>query len=219
MESNATIGTHTIVEPDCIVGYKYHEQAGTTTIGDHGIIRLGTIIYGDVEAGDYLQTGHYAVIRAFTRLGDHCAVFHRVVLEGLSTLGTGVRLMAGVYVPSRTEIGDHVFIGPGTMLLNDRYPCRWGDEPETPKGPVIEDEVVIGGGCTIGPGVRIGRGSFIAAGTVVMKDVPEATLAYGSPMKKRELPAQLDRENDRSLTMAKYDIWHPEIPLPEDASW
>lgn len=218
METNAQIGAGTIIEPQCTVGYRYHPQAGVTRIGSGGIIRMGTIIYGDVVAGDYLQTGHHAVIRAFTRLGDYCAVFHRVVLEGLSELGDGVRLMAGVYVPSRSHIGNHVFIGPGTMLLNDRYPCR-AETPETPKGPTIEDDVVIGGGCTIGPGVRIGCGSFIAAGTLVMKDVPAHTLAYGTPVRHRAIPTYLDRPNDREMTEARYDIWHPEIDLPEDATW
>jgi acetyltransferase-like isoleucine patch superfamily enzyme len=218
MDTIAEIGTGAIVEEQAVVGYRYRPDAAPARIGDHSIIRMGTIIYADVEAGDYLQTGHYAVIRAFTRLGDYCAVFHRVVLEGLSRLGDGVRLMAGVYVPSRTTIGNHVFIGPGTMLLNDRYPCR-SPSPERPKGPDIEDEVVIGGGCTIGPGVRIGRGSFIAAGTIVMKDVPPGVLAWGAPARFRPLPAHLDRDNDRLLTTAKYDLWHPEAPLPEDAEW
>jgi acetyltransferase-like isoleucine patch superfamily enzyme len=218
MQALVEIGKSTIVEDQAVIGHPYREDAGPTRIGDHGIIRMGTIIYQDVIAGDYLQTGHYAVIRPFTRLGDHCAVFHRVVLEGMSKFGDGVRLMTGVYVPSRTHIGNHVFIGPGTMILNDRYPCR-AHSPIRPKGPVIESEVVIGGGCTIGPGVHIGSGSFVGAGTTVMKDIPAGVLAFGSPMEFRELPPHLKGPNDRNLTEAPYDIWHPDAELPEDATW
>ncbi|MCK5861656.1 MAG: N-acetyltransferase [Candidatus Hydrogenedentes bacterium] len=218
MKPTVEIGETTIVEEQCTIGYEYHKDAGPVRIGEHGIIRMGTIIYCDVIAGDYLQTGHHAVIRPFTQLGNYCSVFHHVVLEGLSSFGDGVRLMVGVYVPSRTTIGNHVFVGPGTMFLNDKYPCR-SEAPETPRGPTIEDDVVIGGGCTIGPGIRIGRGSFIAAGTLVMKDVPEKSLVYGTPMQYRPLPPHLDRPNDRGMTEAAYDIWHPEIDLPEEAKW
>ncbi len=215
--THAHIGAHTIVEDGCVVGYRYHPDAGPARIGSNGIIRIGTIIYGDVEAGDFLQTGHHAVIRAFTRLGDYCAVFHRVVLEGLTELGDGVRLMAGVYVASRSRIGNQVFIGPGTILLNDRYPGR-SDRIE-PRGPTIADEVVVGGGCTIGPGVRIGARSFVGAGSLVLKDVPEGMLAVGSPATCRPLPDHLDRPNNRDLTTARYDLWHPRCDLPEDARW
>jgi acetyltransferase-like isoleucine patch superfamily enzyme len=213
----AEIGEETIVEDGCTVGLRYRRDAGPAVIGSHGIIRMGTIIYGDVKAGDYLQTGHHAVIRAFVRLGDYCAVFHRVVIEGLCELGDGVRLMIGVYLPSRTKIGNQVFIGPGTVCLNDRYPAR--TDTIEPRGPVIEDEVVIGGGCTIGAGVTIGAGSFVAAGSLIIRDVPRGVLAMGSPATYRPLPDHLRRPNNRGLTMAPLDLWHPDAPLPDDASW
>ena len=69
-----------------------------------------------------------------------------------------------------------MFVGPGTTFLNDKYPMR---NDADPLGPTIEDHVCVGGGVTLGPGVHIGRRSFIAAGCVVHKDVPENILAYG----------------------------------------
>ena len=104
-----------------------------------------------MRIGDFFQTGHYAVIRAKVRIGDYCTVFHHCTIEGIVRLGTGVRIMANTYVPSRTWIGDHVFIGPGVTILNDRIPGRHAT-PETPRGPTIEDDVMIGGGVTLLPG-------------------------------------------------------------------
>ena len=80
---NAIVGAGTIIEPDVVVGYRYHTDCGRTQIGKHGILRKGTIVYGDVKAGDYFQTGHYAVIRAKVRLGDYCTIFNHSVLEGI----------------------------------------------------------------------------------------------------------------------------------------
>ena len=161
-----------------------------------------------MRIGDYFQTGHYAVIRAKVRIGDYCTVFHHCTIEGIVRMGDGVRIMANTYIPSRTWIGDHVFIGPGVTILNDRIPGRH-ESPETPRGPTIEDDVMIGGGVTLLPGIRIGERSFIAAGAVVTKDVPARSFVEGVPGVIRPLPPALDRPNDRSLTIQPLDIWHP----------
>ena len=90
---------------------------------------------------------------------------------------------------------------------------------ETPVGATIEDEVMIGGGCTILPDVQIGAHSFIAAGTVVSKDIPPHSLAIGNPVRIEPLPAELDRPNHRALTEAELDLWHPEGPPPGQVPW
>src|SRR5262245_34328806 len=89
----AAIGDGTIVEPGARVGFQYHKDAGPAVVGRHGILRLGTLIYGDVTVGDYFQTGHYAVIRARVTIGDYCTVLNHATLEGIARLGTGVRIM------------------------------------------------------------------------------------------------------------------------------
>ncbi|HVU32284.1 MAG TPA: DapH/DapD/GlmU-related protein, partial [Opitutaceae bacterium] len=45
----------------------------------------------------------------------------------------------------------------------------------------IEDEAWIGTHVTILPGVRIGRGAVIGAGSIVTRDIPPDTIAFGSP--------------------------------------
>lgn len=185
---NATIGEGTLIEPDVAVGFRYHAECGPARIGKNGILRKGTLIYGDVTAGDYLQTAHYAVIRAMVRMGDYCHLGNQSTIEGVVRLGDGVRIMSHVYIPSRTWIGDHVFIGPGVMFLNDRYPGRRDPMP-TPRGATIEDDVMIGGGCTILPGVTIGERSFIAAGAVVNKDIPPRSFVVGAPGRASPLPS------------------------------
>jgi len=77
MDTDATIGEGTIVEPGVVVGFRYHRQAGPTRVGAHGIQRIGTIVYGDVTIGDHFQSGRHIVIRAKVRMGDHCTVLHR----------------------------------------------------------------------------------------------------------------------------------------------
>lgn len=47
----------------------------------------------------------------------------------------------------------------------------------------IGDNVWIGGGVSIIPGVNIGKNSVIAAGSVVIRDIPENVVAAGNPCK------------------------------------
>ncbi len=215
---HAVLGDGTIVEPGVRVGIQYHRDSGPAVVGKQGILRFGTLIYGDVRIGDYFQTGHYAIIRAKVQIGDFCTLLHHSTIEGIVRMGTGVRIMAHVYIPTRTWFGDHVFVGPGTTFLNDRTPGRYDDMP-TPRGATVEDDVMIGGGCTILAGVRIGERSFVAAGSVVTKDVPPRSLVMGVPGRVQSLPATLDRPNSRRLTLQPLDLWHPNMPDWKGATW
>ncbi|WP_321018774.1 DapH/DapD/GlmU-related protein, partial [Eisenbergiella porci] len=46
---------------------------------------------------------------------------------------------------------------------------------------ILGNNVWIGGGAIILPGVTIGDNVVIGAGSVVTKDIPSNTIAYGSP--------------------------------------
>ncbi len=215
---NTTIGVGTLVEPDVMVGFRYHPGAGKAVLGRNCILRKGTIIYGDVRIGDHFQTGHYAVVRALVKIGNYCTLSNHSTIEGIVRLGDGVRIMSHTYLPSRTWIGDHVFIGPGTTFLNDRYPLRRDPAP-TPRGATVEDDVMIGGGVTVLPEVTIGERSFIAAGAVVNKDVPPRSMVVGVPGRISPLPEKLDRENDRHATVQPTDFWHPLKADPLTGVW
>lgn len=217
---NAQIGEGTIVEDGVTVGWRYHPDCGSARIGKSGILRIGTIIYGDVNIGDYFQSGHYVVIRAKVRMGDYCSVLNHSTLEGIIRFGDGVRIMSHVYIPSRTWFGNHVFVGPGVTFLNDRLPLRSDAVPyPTPQGATVEDDVMIGGGCTILPGITIGERSFVAAGAVVTKNIPPRSFVVGVPGEIRPLPANLDRPNDRQVTIQPLDIWHPKTPDLAAIDW
>ena len=162
-----------------------------TTIGNHAIIRSGTIIYCDVAIGDNFSCGHHVLIRERTRIGNRVAVGTACIIEGGVTIGNDVNLQSLVYIPTNTTIKDRVFIGPCTVLTNDRYPpSRTG----VLAGPTILEGAAIGANVTILPGVCIGGNSLVAAGAVVTRDVPPRKLAIGSPAKIRDLPALMDPE-------------------------
>jgi acetyltransferase-like isoleucine patch superfamily enzyme len=179
-----------IFEP-VTIGFPSRENIGKTgfpgsTIGSHAVLRSGTIIYCDVIIGDNFQSGHNTLIREKTRIGDRTAIGTATVIDGNTSIGNGVSLQSMVYIPTNTMIGDSVFIGPNAVLTNDRYPPSGSLE-----GPIIKAGAAIGANVTILPGVCIGEGAFVAAGSVVTRDVPDHMMAIGTPARIKDLPREM----------------------------
>ena len=87
-------------------------------------------------------------------------------------------IQAHVTISNQCQLGDNVFIGPNSSLLNDKFPHSKCLTPS-----IIKDNVVIGGCVTILPNVTVHENSVIAAGSVVTKDVPPETVVKGVPAK------------------------------------
>jgi len=190
-----SIGEATQIFENVVLGFPSNENLEKedfigTTIGSHGIVRTGTVLYCDVVIGDRFVSGHNVIIREHTTIGDRVVVGSGSIIEGHCEIGDDVRIQSMVYIPTDTRIGNGVFIGPNAVLTNDPYPPLGGTDLQ---GPVIGENVSIGANATILPGVRIGRGALVAAGSVVTKDVPPGTLAIGAPARCRDLPSQFKR--------------------------
>jgi acetyltransferase-like isoleucine patch superfamily enzyme len=90
----------------------------------------------------------------------------------------------GVHIDARelVEIGDTVQIGPYTIIMDSDFHDLKDHSKDGPSKPIyIEDDVWIATRVTILKGVRIGKGSVIAAGAIVTKDVPPYCVAAGTP--------------------------------------
>jgi UDP-2-acetamido-3-amino-2,3-dideoxy-glucuronate N-acetyltransferase len=86
------------------------------------------------------------------------------------------------YVAQLCVVEDGAFIGPGTQLLNDRYPVR--RDPTVWEPVTIKCGARIGGGVTILPGVTVGEDALIGGGAVVTKDVPAGEVWVGNPARR-----------------------------------
>ncbi|MAZ77381.1 MAG: N-acetyltransferase [Legionellaceae bacterium] len=188
-------GNNCQIQEHALVGFMYKQGCQETRLGNNCIVRAFTIIYEDVVIGDNFKTGHHALIREHTNIGSNIVVGSNSIIDGHSSIGNKVKIESQVYIPTHTTIGDNVFIGPGATLTNDRYPQRCRNEYR-PEGPTLENGVTIGANAIILPGKRIGEGAFVAAGTVVTKDIPPWTLAKGSSCTLSPLPEHLRELNE-----------------------
>ena len=106
--------------------------------------------------------------------------------------GTNIRIGAGCFLNfnvvvldcAEVTIGDRVQVAPAVQIYTAEHPLDAAARAtalESARPVHIGDDAWLGGGAIILPGVRIGAGSVVAAGAVVTRDVPPATLVAGNP--------------------------------------
>lgn len=179
LSDNILLGDGCVVEDSAFVGYAPGRKIPDLRleIGHDGNIRSGTIIYLGSRIGNDLETGHNVVIREENVIGDSFSVWSNSVIDYGCVIGDNVRIHCNVYVAQFTAIEDDVFVAPGVMIANDRHPiCT-----HCMKGPIIRRGARIGINVTLLPQVEIGEFSFIGAGSVVTRNVPPKSVAYGNP--------------------------------------
>jgi acetyltransferase-like isoleucine patch superfamily enzyme len=192
VSSDADIGDDCTIDPEAVLAPP--ETSGDPpTLGDGATVRSGTVVYPDVIVGERLTTGHDVVVREHTEIGDDCTLGTKTVIDGHTVVGDRVSMQTGVYVPAYTEIHSDVFLGPNAVLTNDPYPIRSDADLA---GPTLREGVSVGANATINPDVTVGERSFVAAGAVVIEDVPADRLAVGVPAETRPLPDHLQGVND-----------------------
>lgn len=147
--------------------------------GSQCIIRSSATIYAGSVFGDRVQTGHGALVREDNIVGSDVSLGTNAVLEPGNRIGDRVRIHSGCFL-ERVTIEDEVFVGPNVTFTDDLHPpCPSYDR--CVQGALVRRGASIGGNSTILPGVVIGARSLVAAGSVVVHDVPEGVVVVGNP--------------------------------------
>jgi sugar O-acyltransferase (sialic acid O-acetyltransferase NeuD family) len=110
------------------------------------------------------------------------------------TIGPGTVVMAGAIINPNVTIGTSCIINTNASIDHD---CQIGDFSSIAPGTTIGGNVTIGNnsavclGSRIIPGITIGDNVLIGAGSLVLHDIPDNVIVYGSPakiMRKNERP-------------------------------
>jgi acetyltransferase-like isoleucine patch superfamily enzyme len=186
-----------VADQGVFVGYPV-SRAGTSPLvmGTGARLRSGTVLYDGTTIGRRLETGHGVVIREGCEVGDDVAVWTNSVIDYGCRIGDRVKIHCNCYVAQYTELEDDVFLAPGVTIANDLYP---GNErsAQLMAGPRICAGAQIGVNVTILPYVRIGAGALVGAGSVVTRDIPAGTVAFGNPAIIRRAVAELPVMDER----------------------
>ena len=118
--------------------------------------------------------------------GSHVAVELASLSGGKLKIGSRTFINSGVSICAQQSItiGKNCAIGNYSLIMDtDFHDANDHTQPSVAQPVVIEDDVWLAARVTILKGVRIGRGSVVAAGAVVTRDVSPFTLVGGVPAK------------------------------------
>lgn len=166
----------------------------------------GTAVVDDgAEIGDGTKIWHFCHISAGSKIGAGCTLGQNVFVAPNVCVGNRCKIQNNVSLYEGVILGDYVFCGPSMVFTNVQRPrCRYpqrGSEfyAKTPVG----DGASIGANATVVCGHRIGRDAFIAAGSVVTKDVPDHAIMMGCPARQAGWACTCGEKLDGGLVCPK----------------
>lgn len=162
IQGNVKIGKGTIIEGHVSIGCK----GGNITIGANNHLHPGAVIGGPPQDVTYkgeetsLIIGDNNIFREFSTVNLATSKEDK-----LTVVGSNCYFMSYTHVGHDCKIGSHVIVANNSHIGGH---CH------------IDDYVVIGGMCAFNQFTRVGRGSFIAGGSIVNKDVLPFSKAQGN---------------------------------------
>jgi UDP-2-acetamido-3-amino-2,3-dideoxy-glucuronate N-acetyltransferase len=133
------------------------------------------------EIGEGSKIWHFCHIMKNVKIGKGCIFGQNVVIADGVIIGNNVKVQNNVSIYTGTIVGDDVFLGPSCVLTNVTNPRSQVIRHSLYEKTIFHRGVTVGANATIVCGIELGRYSFIAAGTVVAKDVPDYALMVGNP--------------------------------------
>lgn len=117
-----------------------------------------------------------SIIRDKVSIGKNAVIMMGAVINIGAEIGEGTMVDMNAVVGARGQLGKRVHLGAGAVVAGVL-------EPPSKTPCIIEDDVLIGANAVILEGVRVGKGSVVAAGSVVVEDVPSGVVVAGTPAK------------------------------------
>src|SRR5512135_2580697 len=127
---------------------------------------------------------HFCHVLPGAVIGRRCSFGQNCSIAGGTVIGNNVKVQNNVSIYEGTIIEDDVFLGPSCVLTNVTNPRSQVVRRSLYEKTLIRRGASIGANATVICGVTIGRYSFIAAGAVVAKDIPDYALMIGVPARR-----------------------------------
>lgn len=136
------------------------------------------------EIGPGTRIWHFSHILRDTRIGAQCTVGQNAMIGPDVTIGDRCKIQNNVSIYKGVTLEDGVFCGPSCVFTNVSTPRAEIERKEEFLPTLVKRGSTIGANATIICGTVLGEYSFIAAGAVVISDVPAHALMAGVPARQ-----------------------------------
>lgn len=138
-----------------------------------------------VTIGRGTKIWHFSHISKGAEIGQQCVFGQNVYVGEQVNIGNRVKVQNNVSIYTGCELEDEVFLGPSCVLTNVSNPRSQVNRQDLYEKTLFRRGASIGANATIVCGVTIGRYAFVAAGSVITKDVPDYALMIGNPARRK----------------------------------
>ena len=131
--------------------------------------------------GSGTKIWHFSHILSGSTIGECCNIGQNVVVGPDVTIGRNCKIQNNVSVYKGVTLEDGVFCGPSMVFTNIYNPRAEIRKMDQVRPILVKKGATIGANATIICGTTLGRYSFVGAGAVITKDVPDHALVAGNP--------------------------------------
>jgi UDP-2-acetamido-3-amino-2,3-dideoxy-glucuronate N-acetyltransferase len=128
---------------------------------------------------------HFCHVQSGSTIGERCSLGQNVNVGNDVVIGNNVKIQNNVSIYTGTDIEDDVFLGPSCVLTNVTNPRSQVIRRGLYERTLLRRGATIGANATIVCGITLGAYCFVAAGSVVVKDVPAYALVMGNPARQK----------------------------------
>ncbi len=136
------------------------------------------------EIGAGTKIWHFSHVLKGAKIGEHCIFGQNCQVAENVVIGNNVKVQNNVSIYAGTVIEDDVFLGPSCVLTNVTNPRSQVNRHSLYEKTTFRRGATVGANATIVCGIELGRYSFIGAGAVVAKSVPDYALMVGNPARQ-----------------------------------
>jgi acetyltransferase-like isoleucine patch superfamily enzyme len=188
IQDGAVIGKNPVLGPRSSAS---RTEPPPTRLADGAAVLTGAVIFAGARLERGAIAGDQCHLRERSVIGPESVIGRGSAIDSDVVVGEGVRIQSNCYLTGNTVVEDHVFVGPGVTTTNDNTMARQPlDGPLL--APRLERACRVGGGVVLCPGVRIGAEAYVAAGSVVVNDVPPGTVVMGVPARQARAVPESD---------------------------
>jgi UDP-2-acetamido-3-amino-2,3-dideoxy-glucuronate N-acetyltransferase len=183
-DGNEGLGVLRVVEA-CHLALSEHRAVSITLQEQkQHFVHETAVVDSSCEIGAGTKIWHFSHILKGAQIGKNCIFGQNCSVAGGVVIGDNVKVQNNVSIYTGTEIEDDVFLGPSCVLTNVTNPRSQVNRHSLYEKTVIRRGATVGANATIVCGVELGRYSFVGAGAVVVKSVPDYALVVGNPARQ-----------------------------------